>query len=279
LNKVRANQIAIKALQTRKKFLGAGASEPICSFNLAEAMGLDVRFIKISSFEGMYLTEENLILVSAERPEGRKSFTCAHELGHHVLGHGTVIDEIIESGSDKDIEKEADFFAGTLLMPASAVQRAAKDIGIHFQAVTPEQIYILSKYLSVSYQALVNQSHFNLRLIDTVSYQRLRNVKVREIKNRLFDRCAGSEVFIVGNWWRGRAIDVVVGDHIVTDVSTYKEGAAISNPVDESGKRFFQAMEPGIAKISDDNGWSAFVRVSRKHFAGMCQFRYEEEVE
>ena len=107
MNKVRANQIVAKALQTRKKFLNAGANSPICPYNLAEAMGFDIRFVNIPSFEGMYLADDGVILISADRPEGRKRFTCAHEIGHHVLGHGTVIDEIIGSGPDKEIEKEA----------------------------------------------------------------------------------------------------------------------------------------------------------------------------
>ncbi len=110
MNKVRANQIAAKALQIRKNYLYAGPSIPICPFNLAEAMGFDVRFVKISSFEGMYLSDKLIILIGAERPEGRKNFTCAHEIGHHVLGHGTVIDEVLNVTPDKVIEQEADFF-------------------------------------------------------------------------------------------------------------------------------------------------------------------------
>ncbi len=151
IKKIRANQIAAQALRTRKKYLSATANIPICPYNLADAMGFDIRFVKISSFEGMYLADESMILVSAERPEGRKRFTCAHELGHHVLGHGTKIDEIINSGSNKAIEQEADFFAAMLLMPLSVVKRAAHDIGINFDFVSHEQIYVLSKYLGVSY--------------------------------------------------------------------------------------------------------------------------------
>ncbi len=69
IKKIRANQIAIQALRTRK-YLSVNANSPICPYNLADAMGFDIRFVKISSFEGMYLADENMILVSAERPEG-----------------------------------------------------------------------------------------------------------------------------------------------------------------------------------------------------------------
>ena len=276
MDKIRANQIVAKALQTRKKYFSTGIHTPICPFNLAEAMGFDIRFVKISSFEGMYLADEGMILISSERPEGRKRFTCAHEIGHHVLGHGTVIDEIIEYGSDKEIEKEADFFSAMLLMSSSAVRRAAKDIGIDFKLVSPSQIYILSKYLGVSYVALLTQLYFNLKLVGSLIYKQLKHPKLRDIKNNLSHGYSDGEIFVVGDWWRDHAIDVVVGDLIISDSRCVFEGSAIS---DYSGDNAFIATSPGIAKLSDGEGWSAFVRVSRKNFSGMFQFRQEEEVE
>jgi Zn-dependent peptidase ImmA (M78 family) len=278
IKKIRANQIAIQALRTRK-YLSATANSPICPYNLADAMGFDIRFVKISSFEGMYLADENMILVSAERPEGRKSFTCAHELGHHVLEHGTIIDEIIESGSNKEIEREADFFAAMLLMPLSVVKRAAHDIGINFDTITHEQIYILSKYLGVSYAAMNYQMHFNLKLINYAIYEQLKKVNLREVKNKLLPNKTDGEIFIVSGWWQGRAIDVAVGDSIVVDNFSELEGLAILKITDALNSNVFEAVKLGIAKISNTTGWSAFVRVSRKQFVGMYQFMHEEEVE
>lgn len=279
MNRVRANQIVSKALQTRKKFLNVGANVPICPFNLAETMGFDVRFVKIASFEGMYLADEGIILISAERPEGRKAFTCAHELGHHVLRHGTVIDEIIASGSEKNIEQEADFFAGMLLMPSSAIRRAGKLMGIDFNALSSEQAYILSKYMGVSLDGLITHIYFNLGLITQASYKKLKSNSIPSIKINLLSRATSNEVFVVGEWWTEKAIDVVVGDYLLVDNSYHIEGQAIIETVDEAGMRIIQADQPGIAKISSDKGWSAFVRVSRKNFSGMYQYRHEEDVE
>lgn len=259
--------------------MGVGASTPICPFNLAEAMGLDIRFVKIASFEGMYLADSGVVLISAERPEGRKNFTCAHELGHHILGHGTVIDEIIESGSDKEIELEADFFASMILMPASAVLRAIKDIAIDIDNVLPEQIYILSKYMGVSFRAMITQLHFNLRLISWSKYSQLKKESLPQIKNNLLHGRTKAEVIVVGDWWTERAVDAVEGDFVVCDKGTEVEGLALNLLSNNDQKNIYQAIMPGIAKITNREDWSVFVRVSKPNYVGMYQFRHEEEIE
>lgn len=251
----------------------------ICPFNLAEAMGFDVRFVKIPSFEGMYLADEGMILVAAERPEGRKRFTCAHEIGHHVLGHGTVIDEIIESGSDKEIEKEADFFASMLLMPSSAVKRAAGAIGLDLSSPAPADLYILSRYLGTSYAGLLTQIHFNLKSISGHAYRSLKDVSVKSIKNSIYAGHGGGEIFVVGDWWKDKSIDMVVGDHIVSREPLEIEGETVADKVIEADRYVLVAKKPGIAKITNANGWCSFVRVSRKGYAGMNQYRHEEEAE
>lgn len=279
LKKIRANQIAARALKTRKKYLSVSASTPICPFNLADTMGLDVRFIKINSFEGMYLADDGRVLISAERPQGRKSFTCAHEIGHYILGHGTIIDEIIESGSDKEIEKEADFFASMLLMPSSVVKRAAKDIGATFNNLSNEQVYILSKYIGVSYLALINQMYFSLDLIKKDLFERLKQGNLPQIKFNLLQSKTKSEVFVIGQWWRGRAIDISIGDFLIFDESILVEGKPILKISDDTDRQIYQAVTSGITKVSNNKGWSAFVRVSKQNFVGMYQYMHEEDIE
>lgn len=278
MNKVRANHIVKLALQTRLKYLGVQPSAPICPFNLAEAMGIDVRFVKISSFEGMYLSDDLFILIGAERPEGRKVFTCAHEIGHHVLGHGTVIDEIIESGSDKEIEKEADFFGGMLLMPDSLIKRIAKDLQIDFSNLDPEKLYIASRYIGASYIGLITHLYFNIKCITYAQYTQLKKNSVAAIKRNLSGEKVTGDVFVIGGWWKDKAIDMCVGDQILSDQPVNIEGSAIKS-VDHDTYSKYVALEPGIAKISTEGTWSAYVRVSRKNYIGMNQYRFEEDVE
>lgn len=276
MNKIRANQIATFALKARKSYLGVSASTPICSYNLADSMGMDLRFVKIASFEGMYLTDDKVILISAERPEGRKRFTCAHEIGHHVLKHGTVIDEIIESGSNKEIEREADFFASMLLMPSSLIRSAVNSLDIDLEAPCPEKLYVMSKYIGISFEALLTQLRINLGLISNSTYQYLKKVKLAEVKQKIYPNIEkGRDVFVVGQWWKGKAVDAVDGDIILLDQKYEIEGASIAAT---SEHNTIKCIAPGISKISTED-WACFVRVSKAGFAGMYQYMHIEEVE
>jgi len=276
LNKVRANQIASLALKARNTHLGIKPTSPICPYHLADNMGLDVRFVTIPSFEGMYLADDRVILISSQRPEGRKRFTCAHELGHHMLKHGTVIDEIISEGSNAEIEKEADFFASMLLMPPSLVKSVSKRLGLNFKQPDPKLIYAISKYIGVSFDALVTQMHFNLGLLSNTAFRYLKTIKPADVKSSLhrdYENCR--DIFIVGSWWQEKAIDAVVGDTILSDEFCEIEGN--STAIDSSGT-IVTCIKPGVSKICTAE-WSCFVRVSRSSYAGMYQFMHMEEEE
>lgn len=276
--KLRANQIAGKALQVRKRYLNVGAHVPICPYNLADAMGLDVRFVQIPSFEGMYLSDENLILISAERPEGRKRFTCAHEIGHHVLGHGTSIDEIVESGPNSQIETEADFFAGMLMMPSSAVVKTARSAGFDLSKLIPIEAYCLSKYFGLSYAGFLAQLCFSLKLIDRRTHDGLKKVSLKEIKSQIIPFETDNQVIAIYDWWLNRAIDLEVGDFVVSRTNCVLEGGDIASAVPNADCCVYKATRPGIARLTTEN-WASFIRVSEKDYAGMLQYRHQEEVE
>lgn len=73
---------------------GLDLQSPACIYGLCEAHNVNVRFNDIS-MEGMYDRQPKpRIHVSVLRPLARRTFTCAHELGHHVFGHGSMIDEL-----------------------------------------------------------------------------------------------------------------------------------------------------------------------------------------
>lgn len=75
---------------------GLDLKSPACIYGLCEAHKVAVRFNDIN-MEGMYdRAPKPRIHVSALRPLARRTFTCAHELGHHVFGHGSTIDELRE---------------------------------------------------------------------------------------------------------------------------------------------------------------------------------------
>ena len=277
MQKTRANQIISKALKTRKTIPSVGYTLPVCPYVLAESLGLDIRFVNIPSFEGMYVASTNLILIASDRPEGRKRFTCAHEIGHHILGHGTVIDEMIEQGSDKEIEKEADLFASFLLMPSSAVKSLINECCIEQSKLEKKDIYVLSKYFGVSYLAFLSHLYFSLKFINQTSYYALKENKLQTIRDHICPITTKNQVFKVGKWWKGKTIDMEVGDIICLDMECEIDGSEIISNI--RSNRVFEAVTSGITRIYDQNGWASFVTISRKNYSGRVQYRHEEEIE
>jgi Zn-dependent peptidase ImmA (M78 family)/predicted secreted protein len=109
---------------------------------------------------GFYLREGEAtgIVVHAEHPEYLQRYTCAHELGHHLLGHSSRLDEepdiIGNATSDRYDEIAAQVFAGNFLMPLQAVNRAQRRLGIRRnQTLGPAEVYAISRELDVSFTA------------------------------------------------------------------------------------------------------------------------------
>ena len=91
------------------------------SYDLAETLGIEVRFADIPSMEGMlYCNPDPAIIVSSLRLPGRRAFTCAHELGHFHSGDGTTIDELVRKSDKADSYLMAGWFAGALVMSIMA---------------------------------------------------------------------------------------------------------------------------------------------------------------
>ena len=101
--RVLATQAMQAATATRAKAT-LDQTRPICIYGLCETLGVTVRFNNIN-MEGMYQRGlPSRIHLSARRPLPRRNFNCAHELGHHVFGHGLSIDELREDAKTQPWE-------------------------------------------------------------------------------------------------------------------------------------------------------------------------------
>src|SRR5690349_9957124 len=105
-NRQELARIALRAsFEVRRK--GAVLFEdPICIYDFAEKLGLEVWFVGGASFGGMYAKDMGRLFVPSERPAGRKSFTCAHELAHWWFGHGTRVDDLDFDRTEHEIPEE-----------------------------------------------------------------------------------------------------------------------------------------------------------------------------
>ena len=274
-------QGAFAAALRMRRNAGYGLEEAICVYDLAEQLGIEVRFSDIPSMEGMlYCNPDPVIIVTSLRPLGRRSFTCAHELGHVHYGHGTIIDELVgespKTGFDPK-EFAADCFAGALLMPKMAVQRAFARRNWSTESSTPGQIYTISNYFGVGYSTLIHHLSKSLRLLAHSSAAELLKVGPREAQAQAIGWESEDKVCVVDPHWRGRAVDVEVGDLVLTAGETDDEGICLESVEGFRGRRLFRACRPGLGKISNTEGWSAFVRVSRRAFVGRSIFRHLAE--
>ena len=164
-----AEQALEKSLEVREEY-GYDFRSPLCVYELADRAGVKVQFVDDVSMEGVYaaLTRPT-VLLSSLRPLARRAFTCAHELGHHVFGHGSTIDELrdnVESGTFSPIEFLADTFAGFILMPAQGVKRAFSTRGLAATTATPEQVYAVASSFGVGYETIIGHLEYSLRYIN-----------------------------------------------------------------------------------------------------------------
>jgi Zn-dependent peptidase ImmA (M78 family)/transcriptional regulator with XRE-family HTH domain len=146
------------------------------------------------SISGAFLNHSRVgicIVVNLETTPGRQAFTIAHELAH-ALYHSSEDTQVVSAWGRKDErERFADLWAGEFLLPFEGLRRAIESLGI--KTVTePEQAVHLQRYFGVSY-ALLLLRLTQARLVDEVSYERLKSALPLVIAARLGYRVAAQE--------------------------------------------------------------------------------------
>ena len=272
-----------RALKLRQQN-GIAPDQPCCVYDLAERVGVEVRFAEIPSAEGIYSPGKPVIVVSSLRPAGRQAFTCAHELGHHVYGHGERFDELVEErGANRrndPKEFEADCFGAALLVPKTAVLKGLAARGFSPKTLTSEQAYVISSWLGVGYTTLVGNMGRNMDLLGKDQVSALEKVKLPTIRKSLLGAECKEHLVVVDEAWTGRPVDVQVGDVIQLPSSTSIEGPVVEEITRTSKARVVRAVKPGIGRLEIASaGWSQFVRVSRKQYSGLARYRHLEEVD
>lgn len=269
-----------KALQVRKQ-AKVSLHDSLCPYDVAQRLGLEVRFVDIGSMEGMYRkSPEPLILISSLRPPGRQNFTCGHEIGHHLYGHGIHIDEIkdITRGSTSIEEMQADFFASFLLMPKTAVERAFAIRGWKPSSCTPFQVYVVAGWLGVGYGTLIRQMHSTLRLITESHTATLRKSRPQQIRARILDEAVSERLVVVDAKWEERTIDLQAGERVIVPSGTIIEGTNIEFQYTHEMGSLYQAIAPGVGRFCNPStDWASYVRVRRDNYIGRSIYRHEPE--
>ncbi|MHB8256608.1 MAG: ImmA/IrrE family metallo-endopeptidase [Acidiferrobacterales bacterium] len=281
--KILTREAVARALQTRR-MAGYAVWDPVCVYDLAEKIGVEVRFVDIPSMEGMYSGGGTpAIIISSLRPSGRQAFTASHELGHHVFGHGAQYDELVEKRSEKrrfdPKEFQADSFAGALLMPKSAVDRGFSLRGWGPATCSPEAFYTVATWLGVGYSTLVYHMQYAMQVITSQRADELLRQQLIVTRSNLVDKECREHLVVADRYWTGRAIDIQVSDLVLLPSQARIEGNCAVVCTVNKMNALAQGITPGIGRVVVDNlAWSAFIRVTRKQFSGRGKYRFEEEV-
>ncbi|WP_344656745.1 ImmA/IrrE family metallo-endopeptidase [Catenulispora subtropica] len=153
-------------MQAHADFLGepGGYVDPIRALDAAGVLvqGMELGGRQSKTF-GIYFGPEDsgpAVLLNTRFDETAVRHTAAHELGHHVFGHGTQADDHIDSLEELGRrswpmhEMAAEAFAAWFLMHPDCVATAMAGLGIA-KVASPEQVYQLSLWLGTSFRGTV----------------------------------------------------------------------------------------------------------------------------
>ncbi len=120
---------AAAAARTARHEFGLGLDQPVHDLLavVEETAGLPVGVLALSDgVAGVYIErrERAFVFVNGNQALARQRFTLAHELGHHRLAHGAVVDGVdaVEGRSTDPREQQANAFAGEFLAPEQALR-------------------------------------------------------------------------------------------------------------------------------------------------------------
>lgn len=273
------SELAARALRTSmgvRRSSGVGLQAPVDVWRLLEGQNLKVRFTPLHA-DGLYIpfADPPLVIVGSERPLVRRVFTGAHELGHHVFGHGSVLDAVTQGHAEADEELLVDLFAGYLLMPPLGIRRAFGERGKDPEDASELDIYVISNRFGVGYTTLIHHLAFTLRFLSASRAAHLKGTGPKLIRAEVLGELTTGHLVIVDQHWALPTIDVEVGDHIV-----FPDGAGVMGDsiqaMRHSAGVWARAVRPGIAQARFSES-ACFVRVSRRHYEGLLKYRHLED--
>jgi Zn-dependent peptidase ImmA (M78 family) len=261
---------------------GSDLQSPICIYALCKAHGVPVRFNAIN-MEGMYQRgTPSRIHLSSRRPLARRAYNCAHELGHHVFGHGSSIDELREDAKANPWEdpKEflADTFAGFVLMPTLGLRRAFATRGWKPETASPSQMFQVACEFGVGYATLVTHLAYGVGMIPRGRAAALQKASPKVIRADILGELAPAPLIVADVAWASPTLDAEVGTQLLLPADTVATNDVIVPLRDLPRGRLFEAVRSGIAQVvRPSSSWAVFARVMRKQYVGLAEFRHLED--
>lgn len=230
--------------QRVRRRLGLALDRRLDVYAVIEAEGVWLMFQPLRDLFGFYrrLDEVAGIVVNTNHPASLQRYTAAHELGHHLLGHGFSLDEVRNIDGARGIDDAREFedvlaarsttevgdplqeaaaqaFAGTFLMPIQVVNHAlvARGFDRDHPRLGPADVYELSLEFGTSYEATVTQ----LAVLEKITWAQTRELRLPPvtIKTSLAGgrrpQDARADVWLVHAGDSERDLPLRVGDEVV----------------------------------------------------------------
>jgi Zn-dependent peptidase ImmA (M78 family) len=279
-----AEQAMLTAIETRERWQ-RDDDGPLDVYALCHDMGVSVRFVPIPSMEGLYgrRGRTSVILLPSQRPLVRRAYSCGHELGHHVFGHGSSIDDMIGSYTDRKgasfepNEFLVDTFAGFLLMPTLGVRSAFASRGWKPNEATPEQIFAVACSFGVGYETLIAHMAFSLGMLNRNRATLLGKASPKSIREKVLGRSETEPLIIVDHQWTTPTVDAEVGSLLLLPTGAEVDGDELEPEDTPNAGSLFRARRAGISRIwVPETSLALFVRIANKEFVGLAQYRHLE---
>lgn len=273
---------ALRAAATTRAQAGLDQHKRLCVYGLCETLGVTVRFNNIN-MEGMYQrSSPPRIHLSARRPLSRRAYNCAHELGHHIFGHGSSIDELREEAKENPWQdpKEflADTFAGFLLMPITGLRRAFATRGWLPEAATSAQMFTVACEFGVGYSTLITHLSAGVNMISQSRASVLQRTKPKVLRTAILGSLTQEPLIVIDSQSAGPTIDAEVNTLLLLPPGTEARGEVLAIVRDTADGRLFRGIRPGITQVVADSGsWAKFVRVAPESYVGLAQYRHLED--
>lgn len=272
------SQEAIEAAVKTRHDAGFDDMAPLSIYELCRSLRVQVRFVDVN-MEGMYHKGKiPRIYISALRPKVRQTYTCAHELGHHIFGHSSTVDQLKEdletNGAYSPQEFLADTFAAHLLMPALGIRYAFASRGLKMMELSPLDIYKVACDFGVGYSTLITHLWLGLEDISKSHAEKLKRSSPKYLRHTLIGQDAPDQLHLLDATSMTDAIETSVGGGILLPFgSTSDANSLIQNGEYETGA-LFCITKPGVWPVNIAGREPTLqINASKKNFSGLAQYR------
>lgn len=278
MDRKRLTREAMQAATDLRDRLDLDPFGPVDPYRASHDLGVKVMLLG-TSMEGFYVKgAPSRILLSSLRPVPRRAFTCAHELGHHVFGHGSSMDVLQEDERrevDKPEEVIANAFAAFFLMPTVGLRGAFARRDWTIAAATPLQFFTVACQFGVGYLTLINHLHYTRREITAARREGLARCTPQRLRRQLLEG-EHDALLLVDERNEAATFDAEKGTAVLLPPGVRVEGNALVYVRSHPEFDQYLAAKRGCATVAGLDA-NFDVRVMPKEYVGAAINRFLED--